>query len=155
MALRLIAGGIEGGVDLFQVFQQAASFFIVLPSSGVTVIRRVVRCRRETPRCASSCLMVLLSVALGISSESAARVKLPASTTRVKALRAENRSIIRSILVSGRPLSTEGKSVFQIRPFFRLFEAITVLSIPGGALSRAWPVYTLTKEMHHEQKTCG
>ena len=32
MALRLIVGGIEGGVDLFQVFQQAASFFIVLPS---------------------------------------------------------------------------------------------------------------------------
>ena len=32
MALRLIAGGIEGGVDLFQVFQQAPGLFIVFPS---------------------------------------------------------------------------------------------------------------------------
>ena len=32
MALRLIAGGIERRVDLFQVFQQTAGFFIVLPS---------------------------------------------------------------------------------------------------------------------------
>ncbi len=58
-------------------------------------------------------------------------VKLPASTTRVKALRAENRSIIRFILVTGGHYPPR-EECFQIRPFFRLAGTITVLSIPGG-----------------------
>ncbi len=92
-------------------------------------------------------------VALGIFSESAARVKLPASTTRVKALRAENRSIIRFIGY-WRSLSTEGRVFFRLGHFSASPGRLQCFPY-RRARSRARPVYTLTKEMHHEQKTCG
>jgi hypothetical protein len=50
----------------------------------VTVTRRVVRCSSFTRRRVSSCCTIFVTVGFGICSESAARVKVPASTTRAK-----------------------------------------------------------------------
>ena len=61
--------------------------------SGVTVTRRVVRFSSLVRRWVSSVWINRVTVALGRSNESAAFVKVPASTTRTKACIAERRSM--------------------------------------------------------------
>ena len=96
--------------SISSVFQQARAFFIVFRPSGVTpVIRRVVRCRRETPKMRLQLLNGFAEVALGIFSESAGAGKAAGFDNAGEGFRAENRSIIRFIPGYWRSLSTEGR----------------------------------------------
>ncbi|VEI63371.1 Uncharacterised protein [Serratia fonticola] len=74
----------EQGICFFQGVQQVQTTMVVQRPSAVTCTWRVVRTNNLTPSRCSRRLSTLLTVARGSCNRSAARLKLPSSTIRVK-----------------------------------------------------------------------